>query len=108
TQLPGRFGVIKITPRRPFAGLEEIFIGNGPHIGSSASSLMTLNAPVPGERQFISAVDALLLAQLSGFDQPDLSEPSLETNGDGRSIPSSSVSSSSTCRPVPPTNTGPW
>jgi hypothetical protein len=50
-----------------------------------------------GERQLISAADALLLAQVSSFHLPDLSEPPLDFNDDGQSNPFRPVSSSSTC-----------
>jgi hypothetical protein len=63
--------------------------------------LMVQHAPT-GERQLISAADALLLAQISSFSMPDLSEPPLDFNGDGQSIPFRSVPSSSTCFVRPP------
>jgi hypothetical protein len=31
--------------------------------------------PEPGERQLISGLDALVLAQLSSFDRPNLGDP---------------------------------
>jgi hypothetical protein len=62
-----------------------------------------------GARQLISVADALLLAQFALFDQPDLSEPSLDFNGDGKGIPFRSISSSSTCVVKPPNpNRGEW
>jgi len=104
-QLPGTTGPLKVTPLRPYAGI-DIFVNQGPHI--SGKSLMSPNAE-PGERRLISAIDALLIAQLSLFNRPDLSEPPLDTNGHGLSIPTVTVASSSTCSGnVPATNSGPW
>jgi len=108
-QLPGTTGPLKVTPLRPYAGI-DIFVNQGPHI--SGKSLMSPNAE-PGERRLISAIDALLIAQLSLFKGPDLSEPSLDTNGhgpgNGLGIPTVTVASSSTCSGnVPAKNTGPW
>jgi hypothetical protein len=69
--------------------------------------LMIATAPT-GKRQLISVADALLVAQISLFDRPDLSEPSLDFNGDGHRIPTRSVSSSTTCFAIPPNpNQGP-
>ena len=64
--------LIRITPPRPYAGL-EVFIAFGPHIGSfdPFKPLMVAD-PTPGWRQFISAADALLIAQISSFPRPDL------------------------------------
>jgi hypothetical protein len=102
------FGPFTIKSPRPFAGF-EYFIGNGPHIESLGTlPLMISEAPI-GKRQLISAADALLVAQISLFDRPDLSEPPLDFNGDGQSIPTRSVSSSSTCYPGGrPTTEGEW
>jgi len=101
-------GPFAIKPPRPFAGF-EYFIGNGPHIANLADlPLMISEAPM-GKRLLISVADALLLAQISLFDRPDLSEPPLDFNGDGQSIPTRSVSTSSTCYPGGrPTTEGEW
>ena len=107
TEVPGRFGPVEVTPPRPFAGF-SFFIGNGPHLDSFSLLPLMVGMPTPGQRQFISAADALLLAQLSAFAQPDLSEPALDANGEGQGIATASVSSSSSCRPGGATNTGPW
>ena len=97
--------VILITPPRPFAGSVVRINPHGPHI-EGGTSLM-IYSPRPGWRQLISSADALLLAQLSSFNQPDLSEPPLDRNGQGQgfvrplSAPAFSCSASGT-------DTGPW
>jgi len=69
-----------------------------------------IERPLSGARQMISGADVLLLAQLGSVNRTDLTEPSLDENGNGnQSIATSSVSSSPTC----PTNdtttdTGVW
>ena len=73
--------VIPVTPPRPFAGSVMHINPNGPHLGGNTP--LMINAPRPGWRQLISSADALLLAQLSSFNQPDLSEPPLDRNGQG-------------------------
>ena len=99
-------GPIEVKPPRPFAGV-ILFVSQGPHL-SGDWSLMVANAN-PGERRFISAADALLFAQLSTFNRPDLSEPSLDENGHGQGIPATTVSSSSTCNDGSEAkNTGTW
>jgi hypothetical protein len=101
------FGQFTITRPRPFAGF-DYFLVNGPHIGDLPTPLMIANIP-SGERRIIPAADALLLAQINLVDRPDLSEPPLDFNGDGRTIPTRSVSSSSSCPPGgPPRPTGVW
>jgi hypothetical protein len=104
----GGFGPVRIKSPRPFAGF-EYFIDNGPHIDSLATLPLMISVAPIGKRQMISAADALLMAQVSLFDRPDLSEPRLDFNGDGRSIATRSVSSSSTCFPGGrPTTEGEW
>ena len=99
-------GPIEVKPPRPFAGV-FLFVSQGPHLAGDWS-LMVANAH-PGERRFISAADALLLAQISSFNRPDLSEPSLDENGHGQGIPTTTVSSSSTCNDGSAAkNTGTW
>ena len=98
----GGAGPLQIEAPLPFAGL-TYFLRQGPHIEAPDQLLPLMIAIAPiGERQFISAADALLLAQLSSFRMPDLSEAPLDLNDDGRSIPFRSVPSSSTCVPRPP------
>jgi len=99
-------GPVEVRPPRPFAGI-SLFVTQGPHLAGDWS-LMVVNAN-PGERRFISAADALLLAQLSSFNRPDLSDPSPDENGHGRGIPTTTVSSSPTCNDgTAARNTGPW
>jgi len=70
---------VTVTLPRPYAGL-AIAIDNGPHIGGFPYSvLLTQYETTAGERKFISAVDALMIAQLSSFARPNLSEPIWET-----------------------------
>ena len=93
----------------PFAG-SAILIANGPHIDGFPQTPLMIERPLSGARQMISGADALLLAQLSSFNRPDLTEPSPDENGSGSpGIAMSIVSSSPTC----PTNdattdTGSW
>jgi len=105
-QFPGS-GTFTIRPPRPYAGF-TMFIGGG-HIADLADfPLMISRAPV-GKRQLISIADTLLISQFSLFDHPDISEPSLDFNGDGQGIPTRSVSTSSTCFVHPPNaNDGQW
>lgn len=101
--------LVDLTAPRPFAG-SAILIANGPHIDGFPHTPLMIERPLSGARQMISGADALLLAQLSSFNRPDLTEPSPEENGnDSRGIAMSTVSSSPTC----PTNdattdTGVW
>jgi hypothetical protein len=71
---------VVVTEPRPYAGL-HIHIDNGPHIGSLPSLLSQFKLDA-GERKLISVADALLIAQLNSFDNPDLDglpgEPDLE------------------------------
>ena len=70
--LPGCF--VSVTPPRPFAGYLIALDTSGHLFGydvNDAGPLMVMN-PHPGERQLISALDALLIAQLSSFDRPNL------------------------------------
>ena len=107
--LRGGAGPLQITPPLPFAG-STFFLRQGPHIEAPSQllPLMIAHAPI-GERQLISAADALTLAQVSSFPLPDLSEPPVDFNDDGQSIPFRSVSSSSTCVVRPPNpDRGEW
>ena len=66
---------VKITPPLPYAGL-QVSIVFGPHSGSfSITEPLMVPDPTPGWRQLIGATDALLIAQISSFPRPDLSEP---------------------------------
>ena len=100
--------LVDVTAPRPFAGA-AILIGNGPHIDGFPQTPLMIERPLSGARQMISGADALLLAQLSSFNRPDLSESSPGENGIGReAIETSSVASSPTC-PTPDTpTTGVW
>jgi len=66
---------IAITPPRPYADLEVILSSFGPHIDGFGSTPLMVPDPTPGWRQLISAVDALVIAQISSFDRPDLNSP---------------------------------
>jgi hypothetical protein len=102
-QYPG-FGALTIKSPRPFAGV-DVYLDTGPHIvGFDILPLMDWKIE-GGKRKLISAADALTLAQINLIDRPDLSEPSVDFNGDGRTIPARSVSSSSTCPPPGPPTT---
>jgi len=100
---------VEVTAPRPFAG-SAILIANGPHIDGFPQTPLMIERPLSGARQMISGADVLLLAQLGSVNRTDLTEPSLDENGNGnQSIATSSVSSSPTC----PTNdtttdTGVW
>ena len=105
----GNRRLVEVTAPRPFAG-SAILIANGPHIDGFPQTPLMIERPLSGARQMISGADVLLLAQLSSVNRTDLTEPSLDVNGNGnQSIATSSVSSSPTC----PTNdtttdTGVW
>ncbi len=106
-QFPG-YGIFEIKPPRPYAGF-TYFINTEPHIVDLGDLPLMISEAPRGKRQLISTADALLIAQISLFDRPDLSEPSLDFNGDGGSIPTRSVASSPTC-PVRPSDAsqGQW
>ncbi|HEX3321920.1 MAG TPA: matrixin family metalloprotease [Terriglobales bacterium] len=58
----------------PFAGL-SIIMQTGTHIWAfDPTVLMSIN-PTAGTRNLITAADALVIAQLTSFDRPDLGEP---------------------------------
>lgn len=66
--------IVTVTAPRPHADL-QIFVGFGPHILTGLSRfdpgpLMVTN-PSLGERQLISALDALLIAEISSFKKPN-------------------------------------
>ena len=71
---PNPYCPIEITAPRPFAGY-IIYLEFGPHVGDrwgdGGLPLMVPDPPV-GERQLISGLDALLIAQLSSFNSPNL------------------------------------
>jgi hypothetical protein len=72
--VPGCF--VTVTPPRPYAGLligldVSGHLELGYYAVNDAGPLMVAN-PHPGERQLISGLDALLIAQLSSFDKPTL------------------------------------
>jgi hypothetical protein len=69
---------VEVTAPRPYAGL-LITIDNGPHI-TYTPSLMVQFQTEAGLRRLISAADALLIAQLNSFDNPDLDGLPWETN----------------------------
>jgi len=78
TNEAGLVAVLTTSPR-PFVGL-DIPIINGPHLGGFGHSvLMDEFETTAGERKLITAVDALLIAQLSSFARPNLNEPIWET-----------------------------
>lgn len=65
---------VTITSPRPFVGL-EILVTFGPHIAAAfddGGNPLMVSDPVPGERQLISALDALLIAEISSFKAPAL------------------------------------
>jgi hypothetical protein len=68
---------LEVTPPRPFAGY-TIYLEFGPHLGNrwgdGGSPLMVPDPPI-GERQLISSLDALLIAELSSFPSPNLNVP---------------------------------
>ena len=70
-------GVV-VTAPRPYAGL-LIPINNGPHINYNPSLMVQFQTDA-GLRRLISAADALLIAQLNSFDNPDLDGLPWETN----------------------------
>ena len=61
---------VMVTAPRPYAGL-RIPIDNGPHINYPTALLIQFQSQA-GLRRLISAADALLIAQLNSFDNPDL------------------------------------
>jgi hypothetical protein len=69
---------VEVTAPRPYAGL-QIPINNGPHI-FYGPSLMEQFQSDAGTRKLISAADALLIAQLNSFDNPDLDGLPWESN----------------------------
>ena len=71
-------GLVRVTAPRPYVGM-FIAINNGPHTWFD-SSLMVQFQTVAGLRPLISAADALLIAQLNSFDNPDLDGLPWETN----------------------------
>ena len=73
----GRLVVFTITEPRPFAGLGIPLHPQSNHIyevffATGTQPLMVID-PQPGERQLISGLDALAVAQFSSFDKPILS-----------------------------------
>jgi hypothetical protein len=73
-----RYPGIVVTAPRPYAGL-LIPIDNGPHIGYNPSLLVQFQT-VAGLRRLTSAADALLIAQINSFNNPDLEGLPWETN----------------------------
>ena len=69
---------VEVTAPRPYAGL-QIIIDNGPHINYGPSLMVQFQSEA-GTRKLISAADALLIAQLNSFDNPDLYGLPWETN----------------------------
>ena len=100
---------IPITPPRPFAGSVLFINPNGPHIGGNTPvGPLMINLPTPGTRQLISSADALLLAQLSSFKQPDLSAPPLDRNGQGQGTPRHLSAPAFSCKFSGSDTGGPW
>jgi hypothetical protein len=67
---------LPITPPLPFAGyVVALNAGFADHIVNFAPLPLMVYDPEPGERQLPSGLDALVLAQLSSFDRPNLGEP---------------------------------
>jgi len=97
---------LKITAPRPFAGT-ELLLSNGPHIGGSGMPLM-MQFPEAGARQLISGVDALVAAQLSSFDRPDLTEPVWDVAEDGPRTPKHRTIKKFSCPEAPDPNRGVW
>jgi hypothetical protein len=68
------FCPVTITAPRPFAGI-DIPVTFGPHIehigGEDIGPVMGVD-PRVGERQLISGYDALLIAQITSFNRPNL------------------------------------
>ena len=65
---------VDITSPLPFAGL-SIIMQTGTHIWAfDPTVLMSIN-PTPSTRNLITAADALVIAQLTSFERPDLREP---------------------------------
>jgi hypothetical protein len=65
---------LDITSPLPFSGL-VVFISQGKHIESLGHEVVMAQEPTPGLRNLISAADALVIAQLSSWEDPDLSDP---------------------------------
>ena len=97
---------LKITAPRPFADT-ELLLSNGPHIGGSGMPLM-MQFPEAGARQLISGVDALVAAQLSSFDRPDLTEPVWDVAEDGPRTPKHCTIKKFSCPEAPDPNRGVW
>ena len=97
---------VKITAPRPFADT-ELMVDNGPHLEGFSSPLMT-HYPLESERQLISGVDVLLVAQLSSFDKPDLSDPAWDVDDDDQRVPRHRTIKNFSCPDVPQPNRGPW
>ena len=71
-QITGK--TLDIKPPLPFAGM-FIFISGGNHIDLFHFLALMTSEPHPGWRNLISSLDALVIAQLTSWEQPDLSEP---------------------------------
>jgi hypothetical protein len=69
-----------ITSPLPFAGL-VVFISPGMHIESLGHEVVMAQEPIPGQRNLISTADALVIAQLTSWEDPDLSDPPGVPNG---------------------------
>jgi hypothetical protein len=69
---------VEVTAPRPYAGL-FITINNGPHIEYNPSLMVQFQTEA-GLRRLVSAADALLIAQLNSFNNPDLDGLPWETN----------------------------
>jgi len=65
---------LNITSPLPFAGA-FVFLTPGNHIDGYESVILMSSAPTPGRRDLISSLDALVIAQLTSFEEPDLSDP---------------------------------
>jgi hypothetical protein len=65
---------ILITPPLPFAGA-FIFLQGGTHIEIDGSTTVMAGTPLPSARTLITQLDAVVIAQLTSWDDPDLSDP---------------------------------
>jgi len=76
-----RSGLLDLTPPRPFAQPDFFFIDQGPHLASPSGpdrQPLTYQYSQPGIRQLVSGLDALLMAQITLVDAPQLCELPLQ------------------------------
>jgi hypothetical protein len=65
---------IEIKSPLPFAGA-SVYLQTQTHVWSFDPTVVMSIGPTPGWRTLITAADALVIAQLTSWEQPDLSEP---------------------------------